>query len=895
MATERLKGKTLKVTGLLEELEKDAIKDKVDIVALFREFGVELKQKGKSWTGCCPWHPDKTPSLSVDREKGLYNCFGCGESGDVVTLVEKMKRLPFKDALKFLQEHVGAVQVPNTSEPRTEIRQELPATKALTHDITLSSVAEFYHKKLFENKAAIAYLEGRGFKDHTLFTRFKLGYADGSLLNVVSNGQREALRVLGILRDSGDEHLSGCITFPVLDDPSTGSGDQALSLYGRRADDTEPKHLYLSGQHKGVWNRKASKVYDEILLTESIIDGLSLIALGIENAQACYGTNGFTAEHLQVLKDDRVKTVVIAFDADEAGRKAAGRLQERFTGEGFTVKTVEPPQGKDWNEFLIKGGKKEDVEAVINAAKSAEPVPTEKKAFMVVKEGGVYCFEFEDITYRLLGVKEVFVTDLKVSIRAIHGGESYPDKLDLYSARSRAAYSASLAAIFGVESKRIERDLIRMLEHLEDQRDKALSMTSSKPAEMNPEEKEAGLALLQNPKLFDTITEDMTTLGYVGEEVNKKLVYLVAVSRLLPKPLSVYIQAGSGSGKSYLFETLRKLLPADSVKALTSFSDQSLNYLSEEDFQDKVFMVGEAIHNDIVEAQVRQMQSENELSRLVTLKDPKTGELGSREIRHKVRISFMMSSTAFYLNPENASRCLVLHVDESVLQTERVLEKQRARRTFEGYAVDAHLVPAIMKKHIAAQRLLEKIPVFNPFARLVEFPKTRTVMRRAQDQFLSLMEASCLLRQKQKERVTRQDTRTGKEIEGIECDLEDYRIAYELFTQGVLAGSASDLPHGTAELYEEIRKLSAKLAKKESVKTTEATFIQQQVRDYTGLGAPFVKKHMKILLDYEYIQPASGKRHGTRWSYRLREDRPVGELDMSVIPLPEAIAEKSKI
>jgi hypothetical protein len=492
-------------------------------------------------------------------------------------------------------------------------------------------------------------------------------------------------------------------------------------------------------------------------------------------------------------------------------------------------------------------------------------------------------------------VKDVFVQDLRVNIRAQKAEESFYDRLDLYSARSRAAYAGSLAALFGVEGKRIERDLVQMLEHLEDQRDKALSVGTAKQEEMTAEERAAGLELLKSPRLFEEIAEDMTTLGYVGEEVNKKLVYLVAVSRLLPKPLSAYIQAGSGSGKSYLFETLRKLLPPESVKALTSFSDQSLNYLTEEDFKDKVFMVGEAIHNDIVEAQVRQMQSENELSRLVTLKDPKTGELKSQEIRHKVRISFMMSSTAFYLNPENASRCLVLHVDESAEQTGRVLTKQRARRTFEGYAIDAHLAPEIVKKHQAAQRLLEKIPVFNPFAPFIEFPTTRTVMRRGQDQFLILMEASCLLRQKQKERVTRREGRTGKEITGIECDIEDYRIAYELFTAGVLAGSVSDLPQATLALYEAVRELAAKLAKKEGVKTTEATFIQQQVRQHTGLGAEFVKKHIRLLLEYEYLQLSSGRSHGTRWSYRLREDRPAGELDLSVIPEPEAMAKKSKI
>ncbi len=105
MATEdRLKGKkTLKVTGVLEDIEKDDIKKRVDITALFASFGVSLTKTGKSYKGRCPWHDDATPSLSVDREKGLYNCFGCGESGDVVTLVEKMKACDFREALDYLK------------------------------------------------------------------------------------------------------------------------------------------------------------------------------------------------------------------------------------------------------------------------------------------------------------------------------------------------------------------------------------------------------------------------------------------------------------------------------------------------------------------------------------------------------------------------------------------------------------------------------------------------------------------------------------------------------------------------------------------------------------------------------------------------------------------------
>jgi DNA primase len=881
MAYDRLKGKkTLKVTEFLNEFEKDDIKAKVDIVELFLEFGVELKKTGKSFQGLCPWHHDTKPSLFVNREEGYYKCFGisCGETGDIFTLTEKMKGYDFKEALRYLKQKAGG-----------RMRQEKPARadahtsadapvweKTTKSGYTLTDITDYYHKKLYENKQALAYLEARGLKDASLYTRFKLGFADGSLLNICSNGQKAALKALGIIREKGSEHLFNCITFPILDEH-----EQTVSFYGRSIEGGG--HLYLAGPHKGIFNVKACKVYDEIILTESIIDALSLIQLGLDNVQPCYGTNGFTDEHLRLLKDDLVKTIVIGFDSDEAGRKASDNLKVQLVPEGFKVKSISPPLGKDWNEYLVSGGKREVVQELIDNTQIAQQ---EKQPFKVSREGNVYLFEIDEITYKVIGVKDIFVQDLKVTIKAAKEKDSFYDRLDLYSARSRTSYSANLGSLFRVEPTRIERDLVKILEHLEGERDKALHV-EEKAEELSEEERAIGEEFLQSQSIYGKIVKDMEVLGYVGEEVNKELTYLVAVSRLLPKPLSVYIQAGASSGKSYLLETLRKLLPPDCVKALTSFSDQSLNYLKEEDFQDKVFMVGEAIHNEVVEAQVRQMQSENELSRLVTLKDPKTGELNSREIRHRVRIAFMMSSTALYLNPENASRCLVLHVDESAEQTERVLKKQRHKRTFKGYIEEAHTIPEIIKKHRAAQRLLQKIPVFNPFALYLTFPKIRTTMRRAQEQFLILIDASCLLRQLQKQKVEKTDPSTGKTIIGIECDIEDYRIAYELFTKGVLSINFNDLPQGTKALYEEIRALCKEEAKKEKVKPTQVSFIQKQIRENTELSGEFIKKHLRILVEYEYIQLVGGKRHGTRFSYRLREDAPMEGLDLSMIPTPE--------
>ena len=889
----KLKGKkTLQVQGILEEFEKQRIKDKVDIVELFREFGVKLEPKGKSWVGRCPWHNDKNPSLSVDRRKGLYNCFGCGEGGDVFTLVEKMKGYSFKQALDYLKTRAGHValktEAPENKAQETEAsKTKVPETELLK---SLEEAADYYYKKLPESAQAQACLEQRGLKDKRLYVQYKLGYADGSLVKVCSKGQKKALTQVGIIRDTGQEHFTGCITVPLYNPEQ-----RVVGMYGRSIE--QNKHLYLPGPPKGLFNQKAAMVYKKIIVTESIIDSLSLIQQGIENVVACYGVNGFTQNHLKLFKDNLVREVIIGFDNDEAGNKGAENLKQKLLAQGFKVKVITPPKGKDWNDYLLRGGTKQEIKALIEQAEAEEAAEEEKAGLKAKALGpGVYEFKSQEITYRVVGVKQGFVDELKVMVKAEKGAEKFYDKVDLYLARSRNSYSSGLSSLFRVEVTRIEKDLIGIIQYLEEQRDKALEQgeQEKQEQELSPEEIKLGEEFLKSPDIYKQIVEDMEVLGYVGEETNKKIVYLVAVSRLLEQPLSVYIQAGSGSGKSYLLETLRKLLPPNSVKAVTSFSDQSLNYLKEQDFRHKVFMIGEAIHNEVVEAQVRQMQSENELARLVTIKDSKTGELVSKEIRHKVNIAFMMSSTALYLNPENASRCLVLHVDESSKQTERVLKKQRQRRTVKGYIEQTEKAPKIINKHVIAQKLLTRQAVFNPYAPCLRFPKSRPSMRRAQKQFLGLIDASCLLRQKQKQEVERIDPHTGKIVRGIECDLEDYREVRELFVKGVLRGYFTELPQGAKELYEVIRKYCRKKALSQRIKPEEVTFIQKEIRELTMLGDVSVKRYIRILVEYEYLQVVSGKRHGTRYSYRLREDKSIEEIDVSIIPTVEEIEEMLK-
>ena len=150
MTKSKLNGTTLKVGSFLEEFEKDNIKNTVNIVSLFNDFGVKLEKKGSNYMGCCPWHDDKTPSLSVDRTKGLYNCFGCGESGDVFNLVMKMKGLDFKEACNYLKQ--ADLEIPENTV------KEKPVLEGTFKDNILQKVRDYYCKELQGNNRALNYL-----------------------------------------------------------------------------------------------------------------------------------------------------------------------------------------------------------------------------------------------------------------------------------------------------------------------------------------------------------------------------------------------------------------------------------------------------------------------------------------------------------------------------------------------------------------------------------------------------------------------------------------------------------------------------------------------------------------------------------------------------------------
>jgi DNA primase catalytic core len=332
---------------MIEKERIEQIKRSVDLGALMRSRGIELRKNGKGLKGRCPFHEDKTPSLSINPKENLWQCFGCGAAGDAIRFVELFDKVSFRQAVEKLLDGADVPARTGAAQPVNDA----PAPSARSVKLLLR-VIDFYHTAFPEDGRAREYLASRGIADNNIFSSYRIGFANGTLRNVLpeDGDVTRALKEIGVLNDSGGEFFYGCAIVPLFDANGNPAG-----LYGRRIDgmDTKgPDHLYLPGERRGLFNREAAKSSREIILCEAIIDSLTLLSARIHNTIPCYGTNGFTPEHLELLKQRGVELVHIAFDADESGRKAAGILASRLEAEGFAARQVDLPEGEDVNSFF---------------------------------------------------------------------------------------------------------------------------------------------------------------------------------------------------------------------------------------------------------------------------------------------------------------------------------------------------------------------------------------------------------------------------------------------------------------------------------------------------------------------------------------------------------------
>lgn len=351
-----------------ELIEK--IKDENDIVDVISE-NIKLKRSGRNYLGLCPFHNEKSPSFSVSSDKQIYKCFGCGETGNVVTFIMKYRNLSYIESIKYLGERININVDLENKDPRKDRKSRL-------YEVSIES-ARYFFNNLQKQKYAKEYVVRRGISENTI-RKFGLGFSlnswDSLLKFLKIRGYKEQdIFDAGLIikKEKGGfyDRFRNRIIFPVFDYKG-----KVIGFGGRVLDDSKPK--YLNSPETLIFS-KGTNLYGlnfaiknsntrTFIIVEGYMDCISLHQYGITNVVASLGT-ALTVNQAKLLKRYADK-VIISYDADLAGQMATIRGLEILKNTGFDVRVLTVPQGKDPDEYIRSNGK----EAFMNLIDKALPL-----------------------------------------------------------------------------------------------------------------------------------------------------------------------------------------------------------------------------------------------------------------------------------------------------------------------------------------------------------------------------------------------------------------------------------------------------------------------------------------------------------------------------------------
>lgn len=346
---------------MITDEDKERVRQATDIVTLVGET-VELRQRGREFWGCCPFHGEKTPSFKVNPDTGLWHCFGCGEGGDVFSYVMKRDNLEFPDAIRALAERAGI-----------ELVEEQGAGRGPKKNRLLGCLAEaeaFYATMLMRGRgadaqAARSYFAGRGF-GADVCRRWNLGYAPGRGALVAHLREKgfsvQEMYACDLASDRNGrpaDRFFERVMFPIHDERGC-----TIAFGGRVLAKDKPANTgkyintrdtvtFNKGKHLFAYDRaKETMVSTGVaVICEGYTDVIAMHENGYTNAVAALGT-AFTADHIKLMERQRVSKIVCMFDGDAAGQRAAERAVQFIDKTSAALVCVVLPDGQDPMEFL---------------------------------------------------------------------------------------------------------------------------------------------------------------------------------------------------------------------------------------------------------------------------------------------------------------------------------------------------------------------------------------------------------------------------------------------------------------------------------------------------------------------------------------------------------------
>lgn len=821
----------------------------------------------------CPFHGDEDPSLKIYPETNTFNCFGCGAAGDVIEFIERYEKRGKHEAILkavgMIDPSAEEIQIPmiQLNEPKQD--KELLPRLAVIGKLMQESRGSFKR-----TAAAKEYLRSRGLDPD----KTQVGYMGPDLGKGWNEKLQQSAIVLGILKQAKDT-VTPVFKNVVLFFTKNEKG-QVIDLYGRSINPNgtgkpapvgSGKHFYLSGNHQGIYPGYPEPGTRKLILTECIIDCETLLQQESIKSEfsimALFGTNGFTPEHAEAIKNlPELSEVVLFFDGDESGREAITRTSEKVKAikPDILITAVDTPDEEDINS-LIQG---HDPEILSHLIKSRKPVLTSDKTknnetldqvsqpVTPLQDAILNTKNPQKITYRegdlmLIiwgGIERENIHRLRVNLLVQKEGDTmryYQDDVNLYSNGQLQRYIKGATEELDISTTVMKTTLRKLQLQLEEYRlqeiERERKTLQPRSYRMTREEEIKAGDFLLSRDLVKITMKAIEKTGLVGEERNGLLLFFLYLSRFFDEPLHAIIFGKSGSGKTYLQTRVSECLPEESLRTITSLTENTL-YYSEKDFwKHKVLLIEdlEGVYQAFLP--LREFMSKQTITKLTTDKDIKGNNVQRvLVVEGPVCVSGATTNTQIY--EDNANRSFLLHVDETPQHADQVMHYQRRQQAGLINEKEQNTWRQLLRN---AQRLLRPVKVINPYAIELDIPACVFRKLRTNMHYLRLIEIITFYHQKQREWK-----KDGSGTIYIETSLHDIEWANYLIKDSLLRKS-DELSGQVRQFFEGLKQLSG---------ADHRSIYAKQVREHFRMHPMKANRYLRELEQRGYLQQIGGNR-----------------------------------
>jgi len=449
--------------------------------------------------------------------------------------------------------------------------------------------------------------------------------------------------------------------------------------------------------------------------------------------------------------------------------------------------------------------------------------------------------------------------------------------LDLYNDNQLEKFIRKVAERMEIGTSVIAASLSELTGLIENYRLEQIKLQQNdvpQAKQLSGAEREMAVQNLNNPNLMQQTMDDLQQSGIQGEAENALILLLAMGSRKCYDPLSVVCLAKSGAGKSYLMEKVASCIPEEDRKEHTQFSGNSFYYYKREEIRGKVFLIEDLDGAQEVLFPIRELQTKKRISKTVTLKD-KSGQLRTVTLLVEGPVSVIGCTTREKIYEDNANRAILIYLDGSAAQDERIMRYQKQLR---AGLVDWHQEKQLQGKLQDMQRMLQPIKIINPYAPLIELPKEVFKPRRTLPLLLSFIEAITFYHQYQ--RASKVEEHTGETY--IETTGEDIRWAFALL-KNVLFRKSDELSGAAREFHQWLEIWDGQTGQKQ--------FYASDIRKTNRIHPRTLNRYLQELTEYGLLQIAGGNRHRTGYAYRLYASKGFEKLQNSIEEQLEKVLE----